>query len=101
MWPSFSDWAWRILKMRSCLRRPEVPWMSRPRASLPSSAMLCSLSSEIVMRGSWDLNLEGCFADGVVRRGERKQRVRANKSLQEQSGAEGRAAKGVLLDYTM
>src|ERR1039458_2422725 len=49
MWPSFSLWAWRILKMRSCLRRPEVPAMSRPRASLLSSAMLCSLGSEIVI----------------------------------------------------
>src|SRR5580698_10483094 len=49
MCPSFSLCACRILKMRSCLRRPLVPAMSRPRASLPSSAILCSFSSEIVM----------------------------------------------------
>src|SRR5215471_2240846 len=35
--------------MRSCLRRPLVPAISRLRASLPSSAMLCSFNSEIVM----------------------------------------------------
>src|SRR5580692_10927129 len=61
MWPSFSLWAWRILKMRSCLRRPEVPAMSKPRASFVSSAILCSLSSEIVIDlpgfrgGIWNL----------------------------------------------
>src|ERR1700751_6091559 len=49
MCPSFSLCACRILKIRSCFRRPLVPAMSRPRASLLSSAILCSFNSEIVM----------------------------------------------------
>src|SRR5271165_6510123 len=49
MCPSFSLCAWRILKMRSCLRRPLAPGRSRARAILVSSVMFFSLSSEMVM----------------------------------------------------
>src|SRR6476646_2093167 len=49
MWPSFSLWACRILKMRSCLRRPLAPGRSRVRAILVSSVILFSLSSAIVI----------------------------------------------------
>src|SRR6202041_1659207 len=56
MWPSFSLWACKILKIRSCLRRALVPAISRPRASLPSSAMLFSFNSEIVMSSCDEVN---------------------------------------------
>ena len=49
MWPSFSLWAWRILKIRSCLRRPLVPGISRVRAMRLSSVMFFSFSSAMVM----------------------------------------------------
>src|SRR6202521_648573 len=49
MWPSFSLWACRILKMRSCLRMPLAPGRSRARAILVSSVMFFSLSSAIVI----------------------------------------------------
>src|SRR5580692_10093973 len=49
MCPSFSLWACRILKMRSCLRRPLAPGSSRDRAMRVNSVMFFSLSSEIVM----------------------------------------------------
>src|ERR1019366_1309178 len=49
IWPSFSLWACRILKMRSCLRKPLAPGSSRVRAILVSSVMFFSFNSEIVM----------------------------------------------------
>src|SRR5262249_7665197 len=49
MWPSFSLCAWRILKIRSCLRRPLAPGRSRDRAILVSSVIFFSLSSAIVI----------------------------------------------------
>src|SRR5579864_6238517 len=49
MCPSFSLWACRILKMRSCLRRPLAPGRSRVRAILVSSVIFFSLSSAIVI----------------------------------------------------
>src|SRR5207302_8439093 len=48
MWPSFSLCACRILKIRSCLRKPLAPGRSRVRAILVSSVMFFSLSSAIV-----------------------------------------------------
>src|SRR5262245_27883681 len=49
MCPSFSLWACRILKMRSCLRMPLAPGRSRARAILVSSVMFFSFSSAIVI----------------------------------------------------
>src|SRR5215471_12833339 len=49
MWPSFSLCAWRILKIRSCLRRPLAPGRSRDRAILVSSVIFFSLSSAMVI----------------------------------------------------
>src|SRR5215475_3672025 len=49
MWPSFSLCAWRILKIRSCLRRPLAPGRSKDRAILVSSVIFFSLSSAIVI----------------------------------------------------
>src|SRR5260370_5724723 len=49
MWPSFSLWACRVLKMRSCLRRALAPGRSRARAILVSSVMFFSFSSAIVI----------------------------------------------------
>src|SRR5208337_2765033 len=60
MWPSFSLWAWRILKMRSCLRRPLAPGSSRVRAMRVNSVMFFSFNSEIVMFTYGD------FAEGRV-----------------------------------
>src|ERR1700690_1211571 len=49
MCPSFSLCAWRILKMRSCLRSPLAPGSSRDRAILVSSVMFFSFSSAMVV----------------------------------------------------
>src|ERR1700677_2261386 len=49
MWPSFSLCAWRILKMRSCLRSPLAPGSSKVLAILVSSVMFFSFSSAMVM----------------------------------------------------
>src|SRR5580700_2098663 len=49
MWPSFSLWAWRILKIRSCLRNPLAPGRSKDRAILVSSVMFFSFSSAMVI----------------------------------------------------
>src|SRR5580692_11017889 len=49
MCPSFSLCAWRILKMRSCLRSPLAPGSSKVLAILVSSVMFFSLSSAMVM----------------------------------------------------
>src|ERR1700734_3500588 len=61
MCPSFSLCAWRILKMRSCLRRPLVPGISRVRAMRLSSVMFFSLSSAMVMI---TYTKAGCFVVG-------------------------------------
>src|SRR6516165_6931207 len=55
MCPSFSLCAWRILKIRSCLRRPLAPGRSSWRAILVSSVMFFSFSSEIVIVTYGDL----------------------------------------------
>src|SRR5258707_11543314 len=49
MWPSFSLCAWRILKIRSCLRNPLAPGKSKDRAILVSSVIFFSLSSAMVI----------------------------------------------------
>src|SRR5437763_4394088 len=49
MWPSFSLCACRILKIRSCLRRPLAPGRSRDRAILVNSVIFFSLSSAMVI----------------------------------------------------
>src|SRR3569832_76017 len=49
MCPSFSLWACRILKMRSCLRSPEAPGRSSVRAIRVSSVMFFSFSSAMVI----------------------------------------------------
>src|SRR5215475_15087425 len=49
MWPSFSLCAWRILKIKSCLRSPLAPGRSKVRAILVNSVMFFSLSSAMVM----------------------------------------------------
>ena len=49
MWPSFSLCACRILKMRSCLRRPLAPGRSKVLAILVSSVMFFSFNSAMVM----------------------------------------------------
>src|SRR6185312_3395191 len=68
MCPSFSLWACRILKMRSCLRRPLAPGRSRVRAILVSSVIFFSLSSAIVIRHLREIL---CFEEGLLRiRGE-------------------------------
>src|SRR5579864_1744567 len=59
MWPSFSLCAWRILKIRSCLRRPLAPGRSRDRAILVSSVMFFSLSSAMVID-----HLQGIYKGG-------------------------------------
>src|SRR5579862_5800380 len=59
MWPSFSLCAWRILKIRSCLRRPLAPGRSRDRAILVSSVIFFSLSSAMVID-----HLQGIYKGG-------------------------------------
>src|SRR5258708_39918168 len=62
MWPSFSLCAWRILKIRSCLRMPLAPGRSRVRAILVNSVMFFSLSSAMVighLRGDRDFVIQG------------------------------------------
>src|SRR5438270_6559382 len=49
MCPSFSLCACRILKIKSCLRRPLAPGSSRERAMRVSSVMFFSFSSAMVM----------------------------------------------------
>src|SRR5215831_2791110 len=49
MWPSFSLWACRILKIKSCLRSPLAPGKSNDRAILVSSVIFFSLSSAMVI----------------------------------------------------
>src|SRR5271166_3066513 len=49
MWPSFSLWAWRILKIRSCLRSPLAPGRSKDRAILVSSVIFFSFNSAMVI----------------------------------------------------
>src|ERR1700761_9745175 len=49
MWPSFSLWAWRILKIRSCLRKPLAPGISRVRAMRLNSVIFFSFNSEMVI----------------------------------------------------
>src|SRR5581483_4636233 len=49
MWPSFLLCACRILKIRSCLRRPLAPGRSRVRAIFVSSVVFFSFSSAMVM----------------------------------------------------
>src|SRR5215470_4819530 len=49
MCPSFSLCACRILKIRSCLRRPLAPGSSKDRAILVSSVMFFSFSSAMVI----------------------------------------------------
>src|SRR6202451_1117222 len=49
MWPSFSLCAWRILKIRSCLRSPLAPGKSKVLAILVSSVMFFSFNSAMVM----------------------------------------------------
>src|SRR5437764_8832680 len=49
MWPSFSLCAWRILKIRSCLRSPLAPGRSKDRAILVSSVIFFSFSSAMVI----------------------------------------------------
>src|SRR5512134_378049 len=46
MSPSFSAWAWRILKISSCLRRPLAFWTFISRAMPDSSGIVFSFSSE-------------------------------------------------------
>src|SRR5258706_7710336 len=60
MCPSFSLWAWRILKIRSCLRKPLVPGSSKVRAILVSSVIFFSFNSEIVIQSpGWGIVSEG------------------------------------------
>src|ERR1700756_5543596 len=59
MWPSFSLCAWRILKIRSCLRRPLAPGRSRDRAILVNSVIFFSLSSAMVIN-----HLQGIYKGG-------------------------------------
>src|ERR1700733_5252484 len=62
MCPSFSLCAWRILKIRSCLRSPLAPGSSKDRAILVSSVMFFSLSSAMVI-----IYLRGfSFSGGIV-----------------------------------
>src|SRR5262252_1215890 len=76
MCPSFSLCAWRILKMRSCLRRPLAPGRSSWRAILVSSVMFFSLNSEIVIVTYGDLLLRrDVMAGGARRRGALRQRA--------------------------
>src|SRR5258708_7031153 len=49
MWPSFSLCACRILKIKSCLRRPLARGRSRARAILVSSLIFFSFNSAIVI----------------------------------------------------
>src|SRR2546421_10694815 len=60
MWPSFSLCAWRILKIRSCSRRPLAPGRSRDRAILVNSVIFFSLSSAMVIN-----HLQGIYKGGV------------------------------------
>src|SRR5271165_6316296 len=69
MWPSFSLCAWRILKIRSCLRRPLAPGRSSWRAILVNSVMFFSFNSEIVIVTYGDL-AEG--QDGILRETRRR-----------------------------
>src|ERR1700730_5347807 len=63
MWPSFSLCAWRILKIRSCLRSPLAPGKSNDRAILVSSVIFFSLSSAMVIN-----HLRGDFVGGYAKR---------------------------------
>src|SRR6185437_1652714 len=67
MWPSFSLCACRILKIRSCLRRPLAPGRSSERAMRVSSVMFFSFSSAIVM-----FTYVGIFKRGVIREAKRR-----------------------------
>src|SRR5262249_55983246 len=58
MWPSFSLCAWRIFKIRSCLRMSLAPGRSSVRAILVSSVMFFSFSSAMVMV-TYGIVLEG------------------------------------------
>src|SRR5882757_9374796 len=70
MCPSFSLCACRILKIRSCLRRPLVPGISRPRASFPSSWIFFSFNSEIVIVTCQELvDIGGDAAERIVPKG--------------------------------
>src|ERR1700721_433069 len=64
MCPSFSLCAWRILKIRSCLRRPLAPGSSKDRAILVSSVMFFSFSSAIVI-----IHLRLDFSGGIISQG--------------------------------
>src|SRR5271165_2872540 len=76
MWPSFSLWACRILKIRSCLRRPLAPGKSSCRAILVNSVMFFSLSSEIVIVTYGDLlQRRDGRAGGAPKRGALRQRA--------------------------
>src|SRR5579859_3711996 len=61
MWPSFSLWASRILKIRSCLRSPLAPGRSKDRAILVSSVIFFSFSSAMVII---QFTCEGIFSKG-------------------------------------
>src|SRR5208282_942995 len=62
MCPSFSLCACRILKMRSCLRRPLAPGSSKDRAILVSSVMFFSFSSAMVIFTYVDFSSGGIVA---------------------------------------
>src|SRR3954463_2667903 len=62
MWPSFSLCACRILKMRSCFRKPLAPGKSKDRAILVSSVIFFSLSSAMVIS-----HLRGDFQGGYAK----------------------------------
>src|ERR1700733_1148979 len=95
MWPSFSLWAWRILKIRSCLRSPLAPGISSVRAMLLSSVMFFSFNSEMVIftyggnygRGLSGRNLAGLSRFERFRRG-RKGPNRAALKLRGAVGSE-------------
>jgi len=74
MCPSFSLCAWRILKMRSCLRRPLVPGISRERAMRLNSVMFFSLSSAMVMFTCVKVGCVGWDTEGEVLRRRRYDR---------------------------
>src|SRR5258706_4269881 len=65
MCPSFSLCACRILKMRSCLRRPLAPGSSRDRAILVSSVIFFSFSSAMVIF-TYRMDFSGGFSRGSL-----------------------------------
>src|SRR5271168_1221631 len=87
MWPSFSLWAWRILKIRSCLRRPLAPGISSVRAMRLSSVMFFSFNSEMVIftygsnSGRGLSGKESCWSKQVRRVEEGSKRPRAGPRL--------------------